>query len=151
MANISTHASGAIWWPNLQPMHVAPSGLMSRGDPYYQFYKNAPHASGAIWWAICNSCNWRHLVVNFKTNASGAIWWPILQLMQVAPSGGKICNLCKLCHLVANFVTKFKWRHLVAKFVANASGVIWCPCKKRHLVAKIGTNTSCITIWNQCY
>ena len=24
-----------------------------------------------------------------QTNASGAIWWPNLQLMQVAPSGGK--------------------------------------------------------------
>ena len=38
-------------------------------------------------------------------------WWPNLQLMQVAPSGGQICNLCK-------------WRHLVAKFGTNASGVM---------------------------
>ena len=26
------------------------------------------------------------------TIASGVIWWSILQLMQVAPSGGQICN-----------------------------------------------------------
>ena len=31
-----------------------------------------------------------------------------------APSGGQICNLCK-------------WRHLVAKFVTNASGATWWP------------------------
>ena len=62
MANISTHAIGAIWWPIFQLMQVAPSGGQ-----------------------FCNSCKWRHLVANFKTNASGAIWWPFLQLMQVAP------------------------------------------------------------------
>ena len=27
-------------------------------------------------------------MANFATNANGAIWWQILQLMQVAPSGG---------------------------------------------------------------
>ena len=48
---------------------------------------------------ICNQCKWRHLVAKFGTNASGAIWWPILQLMQVAPSGGQ--------------------------FATNASGAIW--------------------------
>ena len=37
-----------------------------------------------------------------------------MQLMQVAPSGGQICNLCK-------------WRHLVAKFVTDASGATWWP------------------------
>ena len=29
----------------------------------------------------------------FATYASGAIWWPILQLMQVAPSGGQTSSL----------------------------------------------------------
>ena len=38
------------------------------------------------------TCKWRHLVAKFEAYASGAIWWPILQLMQVAPSGGQICN-----------------------------------------------------------
>ena len=33
-----------------------------------------------------------HLVVEFGTNSSGAIWWPILQPMQVVPSGGQIWN-----------------------------------------------------------
>jgi len=41
---------------------------------------------------ICNPCTWRHLEAKFGTNASGAIWWTILQLMQIAPSGGQICN-----------------------------------------------------------
>ena len=49
-----TISSGAIWWPNLQLMQVAPSGGQ-----------------------ICNLCKWRHLVANFATNASGTIWWPI--------------------------------------------------------------------------
>ena len=39
------------------------------------------------------------------------MWWPNLQLMQVAPSGGKIYNFCK-------------WRHLVGNFATNASSVI---------------------------
>ena len=68
-----TNASGAIWWPYLQLMQVAPSG---------------GH--------ICNLCKWHHLVAKFLTYASGAIWWPYLQLMQVAPSGGQFCNQCKM-------------------------------------------------------
>ena len=36
------------------------------------------------------------LRINFwtklETNTSGAIWLTILQLMQIAPSGGQICN-----------------------------------------------------------
>ena len=32
------------------------------------------------------------MVAKFGTNASGAIWWTILQLMQIAPSGGQISN-----------------------------------------------------------
>ena len=51
MAKFATHASGAIWWPILQLMQVAPFGGQ-----------------------ICNLCKWRHLVVKFATNASGAIW-----------------------------------------------------------------------------
>ena len=38
------------------------------------------------------TCKWRHLMAKFEAYASGAIWWSNLQLMQVAPSGGKICN-----------------------------------------------------------
>ena len=62
------YASGAIWWPTMQLMQVAKSGV--------QYF---------------NSCKWRHLVANFETNASGAILWPFLQLIQVAPSA--ICHL----------------------------------------------------------
>ena len=69
MAKFATNASGAIWWPNLLLMQVAPSGGQ-----------------------ICNYCKWRHLMAIFATNASGTIWWPNLQLMQVAPSGGQICK-----------------------------------------------------------
>ena len=48
-----TISSGAIWWPNLQLMQVAPIGGQ-----------------------ICSSCNWRHLVAKFGTYASGAtICW----------------------------------------------------------------------------
>ena len=31
-------------------------------------------------------------MAKFATKASGAIWWQILQLMQVAPSGGQNWN-----------------------------------------------------------
>ena len=50
---VLTTASGAIWWPNLEPIQVAPSG-------------------GQIW----NLYKWHHLVVKFGTNASpgGQIW-----------------------------------------------------------------------------
>ena len=47
---IFTNASGAIWWPNLLLMQVAPSGGQ-----------------------ICNKCKWRHLVAKFGTNASSAM------------------------------------------------------------------------------
>ena len=33
---------------------------------------------------------WHHLVVKFRTNTSGATWWSNLELIQVAPPGGKI-------------------------------------------------------------
>ena len=56
-----TISSGAIWWPNLQLMQVAPSGGQ-----------------------ICNQFKWRHLVAEFVTDASGATWWPNLEPMQVA-------------------------------------------------------------------
>ena len=89
MAKFATNASGAIWWPNLQLMQVAPSGGQ-----------------------ICSQYKWRHLVAKFGTNASGAIWcsnlqlmqvvpycgaimWPNLQQMQVAPSGGQVYKKCK--------------------------------------------------------
>ena len=69
LAKFATNASGAIWWPNLQPMQVVPSGGQ-----------------------ICNQCKWCHQVAKFRTNASGVMWWPNLELMQVAPSGDQICN-----------------------------------------------------------
>ena len=71
-----TFPSSAIWWPIFKLMQVVPSGTW----PICQLMQVAP--SGG---QFCNSCKWRHLVANFKTNASGAIWWPFLQLMQVAP------------------------------------------------------------------
>ena len=37
-----------------------------------------------------------------------------MEAMQVAPSGGQIYNLCK-------------WRHLVVKYVTNASGAMLLP------------------------
>ena len=82
MAKFATYASGAIWWPNLQLMQLAPSG----GQIWNQY------ASGASGGKIGNQCKWRHLVAKFATKVSGAIWWPNLQLMQVVPSGGQICN-----------------------------------------------------------
>ena len=60
MVKIATNASGAILWPNLELMQVAPSGGQ-----------------------ICNSCKWCHLVANFATDASDATWWP-LEPMEVA-------------------------------------------------------------------
>ena len=42
-------SSGAIWWPNLELMQVAPSGGQ-----------------------ICILCKWRNLVAKFVTDASGA-------------------------------------------------------------------------------
>ena len=51
MQVIKTNASGAIWWPNLLLMQVAPS-------------------SGQI----CSQCKWRHLVAKFATYSSGATW-----------------------------------------------------------------------------
>ena len=69
VAKYATYRSGAIWWRNLQPMQVVPSGGQ-----------------------ICYDCKWRHLVAKFTTNACDAIWWSNFQLMQVAPSGGWICN-----------------------------------------------------------
>ena len=53
MAKFATNASGAIWWPNLQLMHVVPSGGQ-----------------------IFNWCKWRHLVAKFAINAShGVNFW----------------------------------------------------------------------------
>ena len=45
--------------------------------------------TGGHFW---NQCKWRHQMTKFRDNASSAIWWPILQMMQVAPSGGQIYN-----------------------------------------------------------
>merc|ERR1711911_451456 len=95
VAKFATNASGAIWWPNLQLMQVAPSGGQ-----------------------ICNLCKWRHLEAKFATNVNGAICWPYLQVMQVAPSGGQIRNKCKWC----NFVTNFNPSYEVNFWVRCASG-----------------------------
>ena len=43
-------------------------------------------------------------MAKFATNASGAIWWANLQLMQVAPSGGKICNYESGVMLLLNLI-----------------------------------------------
>ena len=55
MAKFATNASGAIWWPNLLLMKVAPSGGQ-----------------------ICTESKWRHRMVKFATNSSGAMSLPIL-------------------------------------------------------------------------
>ena len=111
MAKFATYASGAIWWPNLQLMQVAPSGGQICKWRHV-VAKFATNASGAIWWLNLQLMQ-VHLF-NVHCFAIGTIWWPYLQLMQVAPSGGQICNKCK-------------WRHLVAKFATNVSGAIWWP------------------------
>ena len=51
MAKFVTHASGAIWWPNLQLMQVAPSG---------------GH--------ICDSCKWCHLVAELNPSYGVNFW-----------------------------------------------------------------------------
>ena len=122
MAKFATNASGAIWWPYLQLMQVAPSGGQ-----------------------ICNYCKWRHLVAKFATNvkwrhlvsifatnASDAIWWPNLQLMQVASSCGQICNECKWCHVVALFSPS----HEVNFWVRCASGNVSIYLKLREVWKK---------------
>ena len=51
MANFATNASGAMWWPNLQPMQVAPSGGQ-----------------------ICNYCKWCHIVDKFNPSHGVNFW-----------------------------------------------------------------------------
>ena len=71
MVKFVTNASGVIWWPNLQPMQVAPY-------------------DDQIW----NLCKWRHLVDNFATKASFATWWPNLEPKKVAfYSAGEITQV----------------------------------------------------------
>ena len=64
------------------------------------------------------------------TNASGAIWWTILQLMQIAPSGGQISN--------------FRMQ------VAAPDGQNWNQCYLHYMLAKFGTNSGGITWWSNC-
>ena len=52
VAEFSTMASGATWWPNLELLPAAQPG-------------------GQIW----EYGQWRHVVVNFRIIASGTIWW----------------------------------------------------------------------------
>ena len=77
--------SGAIWWPNLQPMQVAPSGG--------QFGK---------WYKL------RNLLVKSVTNASSATWWPKLELIKVTSytSCSKLEPKYKLYHLQIDFCQK---------------------------------------------
>ena len=46
-----TNASGAIWWPHLQLMQVAPSGGQ-----------------------ICNQCKWCHIVAKFNPSYGVNFW-----------------------------------------------------------------------------
>ena len=55
------------------------------------------------------------MVAKFATNANGAIWWPILQLMQVAPSGG-------------HAITATWWPKLELIPIALHVGQIWNQC-----------------------
>ena len=67
MAEFAPNASGAIWWPNLQLMQVAPSG---------------GH--------ICRQCKWRDLVAKFATNISGALLLPSIIHVTVSISGSVV-------------------------------------------------------------
>ena len=73
-------------------------------------------------------CKRRHLVAKLVTNASSATWWPKLEPIQVVPPGGARSTNC--------------WPNLQEMQVAPSGGQMQNQCKKRHLVAKIGTNTS---------
>ena len=65
-----------------------------------------------------------------------AIWWPNLELMQVAPSGGHFCN-------------KGRWRHLMANFATNASGVIlWPKLEPMRIALQFGTYASGVIWWS---
>ena len=78
MAKFINNTSDATWWPNLEPIQVAPPGRQ-----------------------ISNFCKWCHLVAKFSNNSS----WPNFQQMHVAPPDGQFSNNCKWCHLVAEFPT----------------------------------------------
>ena len=81
MGKFVTYARGAICWPNLQPMQVAPSGgqICDQCKWRHLVAKFGINVGGAIWWPNCQLMQRRHPVVKFATNASGAIWWPNLR------------------------------------------------------------------------
>ena len=62
MGKFVTYASGAIWWPNLELMQVAPSGGQN-----------------------LNQCFAMQIALQFGTNASGATWQSNFELVQVEP------------------------------------------------------------------
>ena len=107
MDKFATNASGAIWWPNLQPMQVVPSGGQN-----------------------CNYCKWCHLVAKFVTYACSATWWPKLEPMLIALHVGQICNQCKW-HL-AGEITQVKES---IPWVRCASGNVWKCTRLAHLLS----------------
>ena len=77
---------------------------------------------------ILNQSKLCHLVAKFTTNASGAIWWPNLQLMQVAPSGGRGSSyLSTRPTIVLSPVFTPKYINLLVKFATNAGGAMLLP------------------------
>ena len=68
---------------------------------------------GQLW----NHCKWHYMMAKFRTkwrfswllkfgtSASAATWWSNWEIIQVAQHVGKILTQCKRRHLVAKFVT----------------------------------------------
>ena len=70
------------------------------------------------------------------TNTNDATWWTNIQLIQVAPTGGRIFKakgatwwpnfqIIQVARPGGQIFNKRKWRHLVAKFPTITSGVTW--------------------------
>ena len=144
MVKFVTSAIGAIWWSNLEPMQVAPSGGQ-----------------------LCDYCEWFHQVANFATRASGVIWWPN---MKVITSHDQIwnCNLNLVKHFNKDDFWNFSGKsfYCAAKYVckilqlhgnsmATAAQFEWkweCESEKvkvRKWEGEFGTNASGAIWWSK--
>ena len=54
------------------------------------------------------------------TQPGGQLWWSNMELMQLAPSGGKIWNQYASGASGGKMGNQCKWRHLVAKFATSS-------------------------------
>ena len=120
--------SDATWWPNLEPMQVAP-----------------PDDQGL------NQCKLCHLVAQFASDACCSFRWPNLQSVQVAPpdgqnlqimneasyggklstckwqvapSSGQICNQFKWCQVMVKFSGAKYTSPGVISLIANLDGAM---------------------------